>query len=497
MGNRISSALGGSRPNDQEEEARRAAAAASSYHHRWREPYDRQVWSDSITTLKRIMARQQDVNIVISGASGIGTKEYCQEFAKWTHFRFVDQSRAYHSNVEQVEGLRSQTTDRIDQRGQAFIYHMMDALRQGYLHLDEGARRNATPDSSERTELRVFHQNIMDYISAMGQASKTLGYLNDSEMCMLQQVGALLWKLSNVNCAPSNTLYVYIKYSEQVHKAAYGCFLETTERTLRENGATEEERRVFDKTTRAMTPLMDMSKNELDRFYSANVVSEGYFSIIIDCEDRFLLNARYGLTICNKILSVVDALQEQGMWGAPDLVRLRFLAHHDWKLARICHIPVALVIKNNDARELRRDAAEFSASNPPFAVASTALPDPDQPLPRASPRRPSFSSSTVPSNITLVVASAAAAATAPPPGAAHEDDIGRRRVSSAPVLVVNKQLERVRGGGPAPVATGGGGSTSRRSYGTLDGAGDGIRRTNVNLGGTSCSLDDISLDGSK
>lgn len=349
--------------------------------------FDKITSNEASEVLRRIKARDEEVNIVFSGAAGIGVDQYCEDFSTLTGFRFVKNGERYSSNLNQVENIRTKSASEISKPERALTFHMMDMIKQGYLHLEEALNNSETPES--KTRFRVFHQSILDHVNVMAEASKKLSYTNDTEMCLIQNLGALLWKLSNGNCCPNNTLYVYIKYSDQTHKHAYGCFLENVAKQI-EDAGNPSELQTLESTTRSMTPLIEQSKKEMDLFYSANVMIEDYFSIVIDCADRFLLNPRYAITICHKILSVVDQLQKIGVWGANHAERLKFLAQRDWKINRIYHIPVALAIKNTSKGELQKDIDQFAKKNPTFPVPEQAIPNfgsSNNSTPSVSPRR--------------------------------------------------------------------------------------------------------------
>lgn len=317
--------------------------------------------------LQGIYQRRQRVNVVFSAATGCGVEEYAMRFAQWTGGHYVHEiDSKYTANTDMLHELRSKALTNIKEPYQALLLHVADYLREVYMHMPE--MQHTDTINTTQGGLYVYANSAMDHMNAMVLASVELGYLDVNALQILEQIGACVWKLSTSTCLPSYTIYVYIKYSDQHHREAFGAFLENTgpSHTLPDHGRSAQRWR--DQVSQLQQHVA-VSKRHLDNFYQQHQMVHNYQSVVLNCDDRVLLSLDHGAYICREVLSVVQQLQQLRIWGSTDQERIQFLQRSEWQGQRLRGVPLYITPRTD--RSAAEQAAAFSRTAP-FPIPSHA-----------------------------------------------------------------------------------------------------------------------------
>lgn len=360
----------------------------------------RVIKADVIRLLRNIYKRRMPVNVVFSSPVGVGLEEYCSTFAACTGGDYVNKiDENYSDNLKLIDSVRSQALRNMDAKNQAMLLHTADFLREAYLQLPK--RGGSSSVNSPRQQplyhpINIYSLSAMDHMNAMVQASAQLDLIDPATVQALVMLGSFVWKLSTSNYKPSETIFVYVRYSDHSHEQAFGAFVEqlptggggggsridsTGSSSMRSSAASasgisidgsSSDITIPDEPVEAnradiqrLSKHVLMAKKHMDNFYSGHVMTESYITMIADCEDRVLLSPEHGAYICREVLSVIDELQQKGIWGSPDERRIGFLRQSAWAGARVRHVPLNI---NPCSRMSVKTQADQFARTPPFPV---------------------------------------------------------------------------------------------------------------------------------
>ncbi len=354
----------------------------------------------------------RDVNVVVSGPMCIGAADFCEAIeSNLTRraFRFAEPHRLAAAASESSSDVVKPYGRRIErlydrrrfamkhfaaaERRRAVELHTCDLLRERCVyemvvalerHEDEAASAGQTPDGDgeARARLRLFHQNPEDHAVALARASRELGYLDEHEAFAIEMQGEEAWsEASRALLRPSTTVFVYVQYDGAEYDAAYADYVDS----LRKSPDDREALAAFE----ALQPFARLAKRNLDQLYATqdNDIVKRYFSIVLSFVRRDLLSPLHSAVACREILTIVRALQAQGMWGddCNDHRRAVYLATSDWLVHRVRPIP-ALPTAAPDRRDTER---HFRDSVPPLpAAVSPSAARPLEPPPPALTKRP-------------------------------------------------------------------------------------------------------------